>query len=213
LAGDWIKVEHATIDKLEVLQMAELLETTADDVLGKLIRVWVWFDIQSRDGHAGGVTGVTLMKFIDRHVSSQGFAACMKKVGWLTDTGIPNFDHHNGESSKKRALSNKRQSRHRNADSVTDALPEKRREEKNTKAIETLPDWVPKDAWDSFVEMRKKGGVFTDRARSLALAELDKLRALGHDPRAVIDASVLSGWKSFYAPKTRAQASGLPSYT
>jgi hypothetical protein len=129
MAGDWIKVEHATIDKPEILQMAELLNVDADTVLGKLFRVWVWFDVQSRDGNAGSVTGNALKRFIDRLVASQGFAACMEKVGWLSDAGIPNFDRHNGESSKKRALTNKRVKRLRNDDSVTKALPEKRREE------------------------------------------------------------------------------------
>ncbi len=138
MAGDWIKVEHATIDKPEVLQMADLLHISADDVLGKLVRVWTWFDVQSLDGNAGSVTGVTLMKFIDRLVTSQGFAATMLKVGWLTDTGIPNFDNHNGESAKKRALNNKRQKRFRNADGVTNALPEKRREEKKETTLRVV---------------------------------------------------------------------------
>lgn len=133
MAGDWIKVEHATIDKPEILQMAELLGTTADDVFGKLFRVWVWFDQQSRNGDAGCVTESALMRFIDRHVASNGFAACMKKVGWLSASGMPNFERHNGESAKNRALTNKRMKRHRDAtrdDGVTqNASPEKRREE------------------------------------------------------------------------------------
>jgi hypothetical protein len=131
LAGDWIKFELATIDKPEVLQMADLLEVSADDVVGKLLRVWGWFDQRSINGDAGGVTGVTLMKFIDRHVGRQGFAACMKKVGWLTDDGLPNFDRHNGETAKNRALTKKRMKRMRNADVTQTPSPEKRREEKN----------------------------------------------------------------------------------
>jgi hypothetical protein len=130
LAGDWIKFELATIDKPEVLQMAEILGTTSDDVVGKLLRVWGWFDQRSINGDAGGVTSVTLMKFIDRHVGSNGFAACMKKVGWLTDDGLPNFERHNGETAKNRALTNKRMKKMRNAGVTQEASPEKRREEK-----------------------------------------------------------------------------------
>jgi hypothetical protein len=202
LAGDWIKFELATLDKPEVLQMAEILETSADDVVGKLLRVWGWFNLQSRDGYAGGVTGDALCKFIDRLVASQGFAATMKKVGWLSDRGLPNFDRHNGESAKNRVLSKERMKRLRDAGSVTNASPEKRREEKKETPIGIeVPDWVPKEEWSSFVEMRKKGGPFTDRAKTLALGELAKLRAAGHDPKALIDAAVLRGWKSFYPPK------------
>lgn len=131
MAGDWIKFELATIDKPEVLLMADLLSLTSDDVVGKLLRVWGWFDQRSVNGDAGGVTNVTLMKFIDRHVGRQGFAACMKQVGWLTDDGLPNFDRHNGESAKNRALTKKRMKKMRNADVTQSSSPEKRREEIN----------------------------------------------------------------------------------
>ena len=213
MAGDWIKFEHATVDKPEVLEMAELLGTSSDDVVGKLLRVWIWFDKQSSDGNAGGVTENALMRFIDRLVGSQGFAGSMKKVGWLTDSGIPNFTLHNGESSKKRALTNDRVKRSRNAVNVTEALPEKRREEKKETTTAALPEWVPKDAWDAFVEMRQRiRAPLTERGKALAVAELAKLRADGHEPRARIDEAVLKGWKSFYPPKD-GKPSGLPRYT
>lgn len=129
MAGDWIKFEHATLDKPEVLVLADYLETTPDDVIGKLLRVWVWFDKNSVSGDACGVTDVTLMKFIDRLVDRQGFAACLKKVGWLGTDGLPNFDRHNGETAKKRALTSRRTKKWRD-DSVTQTpSPEKRREE------------------------------------------------------------------------------------
>lgn len=130
MAGDWIKFEHATLDKPEVIAMADMLGTSADDVVGKLLRVWVWFDKQSRFGDAGSVTESALMRFIDHHVGSQGFAACMKKVGWLCADGLPNFDRHNGETAKNRALSKNRMKRKRYANVTQEASPEKRREEK-----------------------------------------------------------------------------------
>jgi len=148
----WIKVEHETIDKPEVLEMAEMLGTSADEVFGKLFRVWCWFDLQSIDGNAGGVTGNALKRFIDRLVSSQGFAASMEKVGWLTDTGMPNFNNHNGESAKKRAVTNKRVKRHRNADDVTKAFPEKRREEK----IKTTPSVAFEKFWKTYPDTPRK---------------------------------------------------------
>jgi hypothetical protein len=204
LAGDWIKFELATQDKPEVIAMADLLNTSTYDVVGRLLKVWGWFDQQTRNGNAVSVTGTALKRYIDTLVASQGFAATMQKVGWLSDEGMPNFDRHNGKSAKERALTNERVKRSRNADSVTKALPEKRREEKkeNHIAVE-IPDWVPKDEWASFVDMRKKGGPFTDRSKTLALRELEKLKAEGHDPRALIDMAVLKGWKSFYAPKAQ----------
>ena len=139
MAGDWIKFEHATLDKPEVLKMAETLSIDPDEVVGKLLRVWIWFDQQSTNGDAGGVTSVTLMKFIDRHVGRQGFAACMKLVGWLDESGAPNFERHNGESSKNRALTNKRMKKMRNATVTPIPSPEKRREELKTNTPALVP--------------------------------------------------------------------------
>lgn len=133
MAGDWIKVEHGTPDKPEIIAMAELLGMTAYEVFGRLFRVWSWFDLQTMNGNAVSVSGVTLMKFIDAHTATPGMAASMKKVGWLSDSGMVNFEYHNGESAKKRAVTQKRVKKHRNAQrnaGVTlGALPEKRREE------------------------------------------------------------------------------------
>lgn len=78
-------------------------------------------------------------------------------------------------------------------------LEEKRREEK--KGFD-LPDWIPTDLWGHFEEMRKKKKKpLTDRARTLAVTELSKLREQGHDVSACIDAAVFNSWQSFYPPK------------
>lgn len=69
-----------------------------------------------------------------------------------------------------------------------------------------VPEWVPTEEWSAFVEMRRKGrSPFTDHAKKLALGELTKLRDQGHDPKTVINAAILNGWKSFYPPKAGQQ--------
>src|SRR5262249_18536393 len=51
-------------------------------------------------------------------------------------------------------------------------------------------DWIPTEAWAGFIEMRKKiRGPLTDRAVALIVTELEKLRASGEDPGAVLDQS------------------------
>ena len=137
MASQWIKIEHTTPDKPEVFQIADMLGIDPDAVVGKLVRVWIWADQQTRDGNAPSVTSALL----DRISCVTGFADALQSVGWLdiTTGGIHfcNFDRHNGNSCKTRALSAKRVETHRevkrkcNGDSVTKALPEKRREEKN----------------------------------------------------------------------------------
>ncbi|RPI00246.1 MAG: hypothetical protein EHM64_17325, partial [Ignavibacteriae bacterium] len=113
MAGDWIKVETCTPDKPEVYQLAETLGIDPDAITGKLLRIWVWADQQTFDGNAGSVTKTLL----DRITGVSGFAEAMLKVGWLekTDAGfrLPNFDRHNGNTAKSRALSGKRVAKHR----------------------------------------------------------------------------------------------------
>lgn len=138
MAGDWLKFEKATPDKPEVFAIAARLGIDPDAVVGKLIRVWSWFDTHTVDGNAVGVTP----ELLDRIAGVAGFVTAMRESGWVvvTEDGVslPNFDRHNGETAKKRALTAKRVARHRskcnvegNTGSVTSELAreEKRREE------------------------------------------------------------------------------------
>jgi hypothetical protein len=142
MAGDWIKVEHATPDKPEVYSMATILGIDPDAVVGKLIRFWAWCDQQSISGNALTVTESVL----DRITHQPGFSDALRKVAWLEvrsgSLQVPRFDRHNGQTSKARAVCNRRVAEHRdkcNATSVTNVtpqalekpLPEKRREEKS----------------------------------------------------------------------------------
>ena len=143
MAGDWIKVEHWTPDKPEVFRIADRLKIDPDAVVGKLVRIWIWADQQTTDGNAPSVTKTLL----DRVASVNGFADAMISARWLeeVDDGVQfvNFDRHNGQTSKMRAQTAKRVKKSRfvvtqmkrdcNGESVTEALPEKRREEKSIK--------------------------------------------------------------------------------
>lgn len=65
-----------------------------------------------------------------------------------------------------------------------------------------LPDWVPRDPWNAFVEMRRSGrDKFAEYAQRLAISKLDSLRAAGHDPGAVLEQSVFRGWSGLYPVK------------
>lgn len=70
MAGDWIKFEICTPDKAEVWQIADTLSIDPDAVVGKLLRVWIWFDQQTENGNAPSVT----KKLLDRSVGVLGFA-------------------------------------------------------------------------------------------------------------------------------------------
>lgn len=135
MAGDWIKLQKDTPDKPEVLAIATRLDIDPDAVVGKLVRIWSWFDTHTIDGNASSVT----FSFLDRLTGVTGFAEQVAFVGWLEQDGhalrLPNFGYHNGKTAKTRALGKNRAENHRNnaesnAESVTKPSPEKRREEK-----------------------------------------------------------------------------------
>ncbi|HDW2932516.1 TPA: hypothetical protein RL798_005084 [Escherichia coli] len=143
MASNWIKLEVITPDKPEIFRLAEILNIDPDAALGKVIRFWAWADQQMIDGNAEcNARGVT-KSAIDRITFMVGFADALIQVGWLVETNgvlsLPNFERHNGKSSKKRAVTNERVTKIRelkrkgNAGSVTQtdqkALPEEEEEE------------------------------------------------------------------------------------
>ena len=110
MADFWIKVEKCTPDKPEILEMAaDLGIEDPDTVMGKLIRVWSWFDSNSEKGHAPSVTIVLL----DRLTGVRGFSEAMIKVGWMKKNSdgsiiVPHYDRHLGKGAKKRASDSER---------------------------------------------------------------------------------------------------------
>lgn len=129
MAGDWLKMRHDLGDDPAVIRIAAALSIDEDAVVGKLHRLWSWVDRHTEDGHVDGIG----LAWVDRQARRDGFAVEMVRVGWLEETGsglaFPRFDRHCSDTAKARALTKNRVERHRNAASVTDALPEKRREE------------------------------------------------------------------------------------
>jgi hypothetical protein len=96
-----------------VHEIAHRLGITPERALRHMLRVWIWVDQQSRDGHALCVTDVTL----DCIARRDGLASAMRNARLLTgDSGnvsFPNFERHNGETAKKRALAADRQRKSR----------------------------------------------------------------------------------------------------
>lgn len=109
----WIKVETSTPDKPEICAVATSLRMDADAVLGKLIRLWSWVEVNRAPANDLGVT----KEFIDKLVGRKGFAAAMITAGWLIEgegkLGLKNLDRHNGGLAKVRALTAHRVAVHR----------------------------------------------------------------------------------------------------
>lgn len=74
-----------------------------------------------------------------------------------------------------------------------------------------LPDWLPADAWDGFVAMRKaiKKPMAVD-AYPIAIRKLESLRAAGNDPRMVLEQSTMNSWQGLFEVKADAKARASP---
>ncbi|EFH5593003.1 hypothetical protein HVV67_12975 [Escherichia coli] len=236
MASNWIKLEVITPDKPEIFRIAEILNIDPDAALGKVIRFWAWADQQMIDGNAEcNARGVT-KSAIDRITFMAGFADALIQVGWLVESdgvlSLPNFERHNGKSSKKRAVTNERVTKIRelkrkgNAASVTQtdqkALPEEEEEEdintdlplnpprqkRASKKFEpeaiALPDWLPETLWNEWVQFRQalRKPIRTEQGANGAIRELEKFRQQGFTPEQVIRHSIANEYQGLFAPKS-----------
>jgi hypothetical protein len=167
MAGDWIKFETCTHDKSEVWAIAATLGIDADAVVGKLLRVWAWFDEHTSEGNADTVTSSVTKTLLDRLVGVNGFCNAMVQVGWMLDDAtslsLPKFDRHNGKTAKTRCLTARRVADHKrkgNAVVTPNALPrEDRDRDSNTLSlydepslVSKLPDWAAPD-WVRWMDL------------------------------------------------------------
>src|SRR5208282_1424633 len=137
MAGDWIKLEHATLDKPEIAIAAEHLEISHGDAFLLVCRYWVWLD-QNLDENNAGVVPFVSRKSLERMFNMSGFAAMLEKVGWASfddrkqTLSVTHWERHNGKSAKSRALDQRKKAIQRGSRPVSVPMPaglEKRREE------------------------------------------------------------------------------------
>lgn len=86
---------------------------------------------------------------------------------------------------------------------VIENLIEKQKKEKKNKEIE-LPDWLPIDAWNGFLEMRRTiKKPMTDRGKELAIEKLKKLLDAGQNIEAVLNESTMNNWQGLFEIKAK----------
>lgn len=70
------------------------------------------------------------------------------------------------------------------------------------KELFELPEWMPKEAWDGYVEMRQKiKKPMTVRAMKMAFRRLDELQKNGWEPGMVLDQSTFMCWQGLFPVK------------
>ncbi|UMM63166.1 helix-turn-helix domain-containing protein [Aristophania vespae] len=65
-----------------------------------------------------------------------------------------------------------------------------------------LPDWLPLDAWNGWLEMRKrKKTPLTPRAIELTLRKLSEFQKQGYNVGSILDTSTERGWTGVFEPR------------
>lgn len=65
-----------------------------------------------------------------------------------------------------------------------------------------LPDWIPPDQWQAWIEARtKRRNPPTDWAKRMACSKLAELQRQGHHPAAVLAQSAFHGWAGLFEVK------------
>ncbi len=65
-----------------------------------------------------------------------------------------------------------------------------------------IPEWIDKDTWEDFLEMRKKNrSIPTDKAKVLLIKELNRLKGEGHNPNEVLNQSIMNNYKGVFPLK------------
>jgi hypothetical protein len=85
-------------------------------------------------------------------------------------------------------------------------LPETETETETEKKPPTpflvLPDWMPKDLWDSWMQVRKTmKAVNSYRAQVGLIKRLEQFLNQGHDPCKLVEMAIINSWKNVYLPK------------
>ena len=104
MAEPWIKMRTDLRDSPKVVRMASALQADRLRIIGGLHSVWSLFDKHSEDGILQGYTP----EIVDDDIRWPGFMAAMMAVEWAAYEGetlaLPEFDTHNGQSAKRRAM-------------------------------------------------------------------------------------------------------------
>lgn len=89
------------------------------------------------------------------------------------------------------------------------AAPKAKPKKKAASAVDALPEWLPLDAWNAFLAMRKQiKKPATDYAQKLLIKKLTAFYAADLDPLTIINQSIASCWQDLYAPKEAGRGYG-----
>lgn len=128
----------------------------------------------------------------EKYLTRKGFDFKKKSLEKTLDSLSPFIDVCNSSVTESGDLCN---------DSVTQIRIEENRIEENRidkNRIEP-PDWIPKNEWNQFLEMRKKiKKPPTEHAKKLLIKDLDALRTSGENIVKVLNQSIKFNWQGLF---------------
>ena len=157
---------------------------------------------------------LSILKAIDSELYEHGVIWCQKFVNGISEAykrtvdGIPQRPDflvnviNNDVSVQKDGVS-----ANINTNNATEIPQTKLNKTKRDNNI--LPDWIDKDLWNAFLEMRKKiKKPPTDKAVELLIKDLEKYKAAGDEPNEVIKKSIMNGWAGLFPLSNKGGQSG-----
>lgn len=108
----WIKMETSLLTSPKMQKLARLLHTDRLHAVGLAFAWLAWLDTQTTDGHSG-----LTPEDLDDILGVQGAISALQAIGWcaIDEAGevlAVDWEQHNGESAKKRALRARRNERY-----------------------------------------------------------------------------------------------------
>lgn len=126
---------------------------------------------------------------------------CSTEIGTLSESET--VPHSRGKSTNIPA----KQSQEWDTEPVIEPVIDPKRVRKRAIGFDAaqveLPSWLPREAWLDWVDDRKERRIpTTERAAKAQLKTLERYRGDGHEPIAVIEQSIASGYKGLVPPKS-----------
>ena len=90
---------------------------------------------------------------------------------------------------------------------ITETTAETTQRLPTSEKLENLPDWIPTDAWNGWMEVRKnlkKNGkkiAWTPRCEKIAIDKLEEWYNQGYNLTTILDAATFGSWQGLYLPK------------
>lgn len=107
MAGEWIQLDINLYEKPEVQEIIDLTDTTIEQVVYRLFRLWGWASLNTTDGTLTGSEGTLIRMF----GGDKAFWEAVQSVGWIKFTTkkihITSWDKRFSKGAKARIMDNR----------------------------------------------------------------------------------------------------------